>query len=538
MGMQERSCFQRHRWKIIPLAILLVVAAVVIPLVVVKPWDKNQASDNNNNKEGDVQKIPPNQPIVPSTDDSVKANAYTPALNEPFDYRGGSHKIRGINLGGWLVLEPFITPSLFDPYISQGVVDEYTLCKHLGPKAAYELLDKHYASWVTEETFVRIRKLGLNHVRIPIGFWARGNLTADEPYVADLSWKYLLRGIEWARKNGLRVLVELHAAPGSQNGWNHSGRVGSINWIKGPQGPANAKRTITYINDIVAQFNKPEYQHVAPIFGLLNEPAGYVIGADEVKAWSEEAFSSFRSATGNGKGPWGVLHDGFIGQQAWLGTMRSADRVMMDYHNYIMFDLGLQRMPREEQLRFACSTWGPDMTSSQRNFGPSIVGEFSVAVNDCARFLNGIGNGARYDGTFDGQPAVSPNSTCTNENNAATYSAEYKTFLRNYFLAQIEAAEQGSGWFYWNFKTESNPLWSYFDGVDGGWIPADANQRGEPFCRSRGYPLTTKYEPPAATSTTSAAVGQPATTTAAVITTTTAAATVTVTTTTPAPQAT
>lgn len=34
------------------------------------------------------------------------------AANPPFNY--GTDKVRGVNLGGWLVAEPWITPSLFD----------------------------------------------------------------------------------------------------------------------------------------------------------------------------------------------------------------------------------------------------------------------------------------------------------------------------------------------------------------------------------------------------------------------------------------
>lgn len=38
--------------------------------------------------------------------------------------------------------------------------------------------------------------------------------------------------LEWARKYGLRVELDLHTVPGSQNGLNHSGRLGSINlWV-------------------------------------------------------------------------------------------------------------------------------------------------------------------------------------------------------------------------------------------------------------------------------------------------------------------
>jgi len=119
-----------------------------------------------------------------------------------------------------------------------------------------------------------------------------------------------------------------------------------------------------------------------------------------------------------------------------------------------------------------------------------MAGEFSVAVNDCATYLNGVGVGSRWDGTFPSSTyRHSPNSTCVGTSDISTYTAEYKTFMKQFFLAQIEAFEQGAGWFYWNFKTESSPLWSYFDGVDNGWIPEDINNRGPGFCASMGYPL-------------------------------------------------
>ncbi|KAF9412056.1 hypothetical protein BGZ94_001159 [Podila epigama] len=505
MGQHNRSCVHQHKWKIVILTVLLIVVAVAVPLAIVKPWEKS--SNKANIPEPPPEAIKPNQTIVPSTDDSAKPNAYTPALNEPFDYSPSSKmKMRGVNLGGWLVLEPFITPSLFQPYIANGVIDEYTLCKHLGPEASKAHLEKHYATWVTEDTFIRIRDLGLNHVRIPLGFWAFGNLKPDEPYVPDLSWTYLLRAIEWARKYGIRVQVELHAAPGSQNGWNHSGRQGNINWVTGPDGAVNAQRTTAILAKMAAFFSDPAYIHVAPTMGLLNEPAAFIMGGDKVKTWYTQAYEAVRAATGQGKGPWAIIHDGMIGLSAWAGFLPKSDRVILDSHMYIMFNDDLMRMNTTTQLKFACETWGSDMTASVAEFGSTMVGEFSVAVNDCATYLNGIGSGTRWEGTFNGgAPPKSPDANCAKENNASTYSDEYKLFLKNFFSAQIEAYEQGNGWFYWNFKTESNPLWSYFDGVDGGWLPKDANNRGPGFCASNGYPVN-RPKPPPITTTTVAAI--------------------------------
>ncbi|KAF9928682.1 hypothetical protein BGZ67_006827 [Mortierella alpina] len=418
------SCLRRHQWKISLLALVILAAAVAVSLVIAKPW-------NNKNNH--------------STNDTAKVNAYTPALNEPFDYQNRT--------------------------IANGVVDEWTLCQHLGLPAATALLDNHYNTWVTEDTFIRIRDLGLNHVRIPIGFWAMGKLVAGEPYVPNLSWKYLLRAIEWARKYGIRVIVELHAAPGSQNGWDHSGKVGAINWINGTNGAANAQRTLPYLQQLSTFFASPDHAHVNPIVGLLNEPIASLIGGDKVKAWYTQAFAVARAAGGGaGKGPWALIHDGFLGASA------SAD-FLPETHSCAMFDDSLKRMNRTVQLAFACQTWGSDLTTSTKVFGPTMVGEFTVAVKHCTTYLNGIG-----------APPQSPNvSYC--QNDTSTFDAAYKTFLGNFFNAQVDAFEQGAGWFFWNFKTESMPLWSYFDGVDNGWIPKDANNRGPSFCAANGYPV-------------------------------------------------
>lgn len=67
-----------------------------------------------------------------------------------------------------------------------------------------------------------------NYVRIPLGFWAVETLDS-EPFLEGVAWQYFVRALGWARKYGLRVLLDLHGLPGSQNGWNHSGKAGVVN---------------------------------------------------------------------------------------------------------------------------------------------------------------------------------------------------------------------------------------------------------------------------------------------------------------------
>jgi glucan 1,3-beta-glucosidase len=69
----------------------------------------------------------------------------------------------------------------------------------------------------TEQDFAEIAGAGLNWIRIPIPFWAI-EVWGNEPFLARTSWQYILTALGWARKYGLRVKIDLHTMPGSQNG--------------------------------------------------------------------------------------------------------------------------------------------------------------------------------------------------------------------------------------------------------------------------------------------------------------------------------
>jgi len=157
-----------------------------------------------------------------------------------------------VNLGGWLTLEPFITPALYEPFNLQAV-DEWTLSTLLQARDGnLDVIANHYATFITEEDFAQIAAAGLNWVRIPLPFWAI-EVYPNEPFLAKTSWTYFLKAIKWARKYGLRINLDLHAVPGSQNGWNHSGKLGEINFLNAVMGVANAQRALDYIR-ILAEF--------------------------------------------------------------------------------------------------------------------------------------------------------------------------------------------------------------------------------------------------------------------------------------------
>jgi glucan 1,3-beta-glucosidase len=77
---------------------------------------------------------------------------------------------------------------------------------------------------------------GISHIRIPYGYWLV-DVAADEPFPAppesDSQGQrfYLKRMLGWAESVGLKVLLDLHAAPGSQNGFDNSGQRDEAKFI-------------------------------------------------------------------------------------------------------------------------------------------------------------------------------------------------------------------------------------------------------------------------------------------------------------------
>ena len=292
--------------------------------------------------------------------DTVQANQYVPSLDKPWSY--GQMPIRGVNIGGWLSIEPFITPSLFNSYNpNDGIVDEWTLTTKLGATNAAQTIEKHYSKFITEADFAAIQAAGFDHVRIPYSYWAVTTYPGD-PYVPKISWRYLLRGIEYARKYGLRVNLDLHALPGSQNGWNHSGKQGPINWLNGTDGSTNAQRSLDLHTQLSTFFAQPRYNNVITIYGLVNEPKMTELSISAVVDWTTSATNIVRKS---GMKQTVAFGDGFLGLTKWQGQLQGVSGLVLDAHEYVIFDAGLISKNHVDKANFACAGWTGQMKQSQ-----------------------------------------------------------------------------------------------------------------------------------------------------------------------------
>ncbi|EGN96212.1 glycoside hydrolase family 5 protein [Serpula lacrymans var. lacrymans S7.3] len=345
------------------------------------------------------------------------------------------------------------------------------------PGGGLQQLETHYSTFITERDFAAIAGAGLNFVRIPVPWWAietRGN----EPFLPKVSWTYFLKAIKWARKYGLRINLDFHALPGSQNGWNHSGKLGSVNVLNGPMGLANAQRSLDYVRIFAEFISQPEYSDVVTIFGITNEPQGTMVGQSQLSSYYVQAYNNVREASGigEGKGPYVSFHDGFLGTAQWAGFLPNSDRSAIDTHPYICFG-GQSAAPMSSYAQTPCNAWGSMMNTSMGAFGLSTAGEFSNAVTDCGLYVNGIGLGTRYEGTYTpgNWPAV---GSCDPWTDWQAWNSTMKEDIMQFALASMDALQN---WFFWTWKIGNSsttgvvesPQWSYSLGLENGWMPKD-----------------------------------------------------------------
>jgi len=422
-----------------------------------------------NNPFGGIWYSDPNDPF----NNNARPNSWTPPLNTSWTW--GKDKINGVNIGGLFVLEPFITPALFQKYPTS--VDEWTLSQLMAADTAnggMAQLEHHYDTFITEQDIAQIAGAGLNWVRLPIPYWVV-ETWPGEPFLARTSWKYIVRLIGWCRKYGLRVNLDLHTIPGSQNGLNHSGRLGQINFLNGVMGIANAQRALDYIRIIAEFISQDQYKDVVPFFGIMNEAYVSTIGKDQLTRFYLQAHNIIRGITGIGKGPYISIHDGFQGAAEWAGFLPGSDRMALDLHPYFAFSGGPASATIETGTgptaggtwpAQACNAWGTMMNTSQTAFGVTTAGEFSGGFNDCGLYLKGIPGSSTFGGD------------CSVWQDASKWNDAQKAGVQAFISASMDAL---GDWFFWTWKvgnsststSPTSPLWSYSLGLQLGYIPKD-----------------------------------------------------------------
>lgn len=449
-----------------------------------------------------------------------------------------STKIRGVNLGGLFVLEPWIRPSLFNQFQgkqspSDVGLDSYTFCKVL-KKEANAQLREHWQSWVTKDDIKKIAELGLNTIRLPLGdymFRPYGPYSSDDtsdrskfpsgdtlPKSSDCfagSLDYLDQVLAWANEYKLSVHLDLHTTWGGQNGFDNGGQASDLIWLGeglldtaenwqsagayihkfvphwGPKATEHLLKrahTLATLKDIASKYSdKNRYPAVVGITAL-NEPL-WDMDLEWLKAFYQDAYAVVK----NNAPDWIIIfHDSFRLNQ-WVHNIKlpkSYDQVVFSTHIYQAFDGKRHKMA---SLKSGMAD-NARMLNEAQNLGPNvIVDEWSLAVDNCMMWINGFNSRVQKS---PGQcqsvscPTLAPmaykNRVITSAEQGLGPTTLGTCPIDNLADIDMKALAQGLiynyetnslGWIFWNFKTElESPAWSYFAAVDKGYFPADGSK--------------------------------------------------------------
>lgn len=152
------------------------------------------------------------------------------------------------------------------------------------------------------------------------------------PYIPG-AWPYLLKALNWAKANSLNVILDLHGAPGSQNGYDNSGqRTNQPVWATGnfndDASVTNVNRTIQILTFITSEIGG-----MVDVLELLNEAAGFegAQWAAAIRQFFQDAYSEVRNVSRPDMKI--MIGDAFLGVDSWQDflTSPSAQGVLMDY---------------------------------------------------------------------------------------------------------------------------------------------------------------------------------------------------------------
>lgn len=217
---------------------------------------------------------------------------------------------------------------------------------------------------------------------------------------------------------------------------------------------------------------------------LLNEPlttAGPANAVDFTLDYYNNAYYAARYPSGSQISNFAIaIHDGFQPLSFWANRFQPPQyqQVILDTHIYTVFSPQQVSLSQSSRADYYCSRRSDIGQSQPRLY--TVVGEWTMAPTDCAKYLNGRGIGARYDGSFPGSYYVGSCSDRTGSGN--NFSSQYKGYLKNMFDTQRNVYETGSGWIMWTWKTEQAADWDYQRGLQLGYITRDLNSRGDLYC--------------------------------------------------------
>lgn len=347
-------------------------------------------------------------------------------------------KIYGVSIGNWLVLERWLMEDWFTATAGDNAWDEWSFTESLGT-GALPALQAHWNSWVNESSLDALKSVGVNAVRIPVGYWAFVDTINGEPYLAKSGQTdQLQKMLGWLYDRGMYALIDLHGMPGSQNGDQSSGHnTSNPTWFDSD----NFGYTYTVLNATLDWIAASNYSSVVQWLCPVNEPRanGNSGKQAQILSYYETAYTQIKNA-----GLIMMFHNGFEASPMsyWQDFATGKDPNHLVYNNnpyYGWFP------PNSDSSGIISST----CNAAQATQGypvPVVMTEYSA--------INGVGS---------------------------------TSFTQEYLTTQISAYAWSGGSFFWNFRADHSTSqvlaiadanmneYSFTTLIAGGVITAPAN---------------------------------------------------------------
>lgn len=330
--------------------------------------------------------------------------------------------IRGVNLGGWFVLEQWMKPELFKDL--KGVDETHF---SLNRQDKEDALHQHWNTFITKKDFEYLKSIGINHVRLPIPWWYMG----EAPYVESIH--FIRRTMEWATEYDLKVLLDLHTAPGCQNGFDNGGIVNQIEWHTDQK---NISLTIEKLEHIAHTFcNYPSFEGIE----VLNEPH-WTIDLKILQDFYIKAYHAIRKHTQSLI----VFHDSFRPEDvSWKPFFKKNAflNVAFDLHLYHCFDPKITHLDFNGHIDVIQKRLS--FIKKVETFVRTIIGEWSLGI---------IHDRLNHPDTF------------------------HKSVVQRALASlQLYTYEHAYGWYFWSYKIERNSHqdWDFRRLIEASILPHD-----------------------------------------------------------------
>lgn len=319
--------------------------------------------------------------------------------NGLYDKNGNLIKLKGINAGNLFLQEGWISPFVIEPLknadgtlkkdkdknIQYPEFAEETFRvallnnSHCGIKNIDEWLDYYYNSWWNESDFSNVKETGFNTIRLP--FYWKQILNDDYSYKKeDVAFKYLDKFIEGAKRNNLYVILDLHGAPKSQNGYEHSGTLIKESGLWNDEKAIEA--TINLWDKVSNHYltTRKDLSSTIAAYDLLNEPTNPHGGFSDEKC--HEVYDMIYDEIRNNNDEHVISMEGCWGFNALPNpTKYGWTNVLYQYHFYNWIN---------DKLPYPLfNTYNAILNIGRWYEVPTLIGEFTF-FHDKDAWINGL----------------------------------------------------------------------------------------------------------------------------------------------------